>query len=141
MTSITEVPERLTQRIIGCAITVHDQLGPGFLEAVYRACFALELEACGLEFMRHRKIPLVYRGVQICASYRFDFVIENSVMVEVKAVEALSPVHRAQAINYLKLTGLPVGLLINFNVAVLVHGVRRLVHPDLYRRVNDASVP
>ena len=137
MTRVTQVPEALTQRIIGCAITVHEQLGPGFLEAVYQSCFALELEASGLEFTRQRKIPLVYRGVQICASYRFDFVIENSVLVEVKAVEALSPVHRAQAINYLKLTGLPVGLLVNFNVALLTHGIRRLVHPDLYQKVSD----
>jgi GxxExxY protein len=131
MTEFKQVSRALTERIIGCAIAVHEQLGPGFLEAVYQQCLALEMKARGLQFQNNRKIPLVYRGVRISASYRFDFVVETSVLLEVKSVENLAPIHRAQAINHLKLTGLSVGLVINFNVAVLAQGVRRLVHPVL----------
>ena len=132
MKLITNGSDALTQLIIACAVAVHDQLGPGFLEAVYQACLELEFKANGLRFERQRTIPLVYRGVTIDAVYRFDFVVENSVLVEVKSVLALAPIHQAQVINYLKLTGLPVGLLMNFNVPVLKQGIRRLVRPDLY---------
>ena len=138
MLTTAEIPIALTQMIIACAMTVHGQLGPGFLEAVYQECLQIELSAQGLAFKRDKKIPLMYRGVRINASYRFDFVVQELVLVEVKAVEALAQVHRAQVINYLKLTGLPVGLLINFNVAALKDGIRRLEHPDIYAqsRVN-----
>jgi GxxExxY protein len=134
MKIITAVSDPLTELIIACAIAVHDQLGPGFLEAVYQACLEIELKANGLSFERQRTIPLIYRGVSIDAVYRFDFVVENSVLVEVKSVQALAPIHQAQVINYLKLTGLPTGLLLNFNVAVLKQGIRRVVRPDLYRK-------
>lgn len=134
MTTIVSVTRELIELIIACAIAVHQQLGPGFLEAVYEDCFEIELKANNLSFTRERRIPLVYRGVRIGAVYRLDFVVEKSVLVELKAVEALAPVHRAQVINYLKLTGLPVGLLINFNVPLLKDGIRRLDHPDIYRQ-------
>ena len=126
------VPDSLTKLIIACAMTVHAQLGPGFLEAVYRACLWLELKAHGLQVEKERTVPLIYRGVRIDAIYRLDFIVEKSVLVEAKSVQALTSIHRAQVINYLKLTGLPVGLLINFNVPLLKDGIRRLEHPDLY---------
>jgi GxxExxY protein len=132
MQSIAAVPDSLTKLIIACAMTVHAQLGPGFLEAVYRACLWLELKAHGLHVEKERTIPLVYRGVRMDAVYRLDFIVEKSVLVEAKSVQALAPIDRAQVINYLKLTGLPVGLLINFNVPLLKDGIRRLEHPDLY---------
>ena len=141
MTEFKKVSLSLTQEIIACAIAVHDQLGPGFLEAFYQQCFALEMKARGLQFEDNRKVPLVYRGVRISASYRFDFVIEKSVLVEVKSVDLVAPIHRAQAVNYLKLTGLSVALLINFNVPVLKQGVRRLVHPQFYGKDSDLFTP
>jgi GxxExxY protein len=134
MSTVVDVPKELTDRIIACAMTVHNQLGPGFLEAVYEDCFEIELKAEGLAFNRERRIPLVYRNVRIGAVYKLDFVVENSVVVELKSVESLAPVHRAQVINYLKLTGLPVGLLLNFNVPLMKDGIPRLEHPDLYHR-------
>jgi GxxExxY protein len=141
MEAILAVPDSLTKLIITCAITVHSQLGPGFLEAVYRACFWLELKAQGLHVEKERTIPLIYRGVRIDAVYRLDFIIEKSVLVEAKSVQALAPIDRAQVINYLKLTGLPVGLLINFNVPLLKNGIRRLEHPDLYHLKKNSSLP
>src|SRR5687767_1266652 len=126
------VQDSLTNSIIACAMNVHAQLGPGFLEAVYRACLWLELKAQGLHVEKERTLPVIYRGVRIDAVYRLDFIVEKSVVVEVKSVQALAPIHRAQVINYLKLTGLPIGLLFNFNVPLLKDGIRRLEHPDLY---------
>lgn len=138
---LTKVSLAITQQIIACAIAVRDQLGPGFLEAGYQQCFALEMKASGLHVENNRKVQLVYRGVRISASYLFDFVVEELVLVEVESVENLSPIHRAQTINYLKLTGLSVALLINFNVAVLTQGVRRLVHPQFYGKDSDLFIP
>ena len=109
MQPIAAVPDSLTKLIIACAMTVHAQLGPGFLEAVYRSCLWLELKAHGLHVEKERTIPLVYRGVRIDAVYRLAFIVEKSVLVEAKSVQALAPIDRAQVINYLKLTGLPPG--------------------------------
>ena len=134
MTVINEPSRALTESLIGCAIAVHDAVGPGFLEAVYQRCFELELIARGFVYVRERVIPLVYRGVRIDATYRFDFLVQDSVIIEIKSVESFAPIHRAQVINYLKLTGAGVGLLMNFNVRSMKAGIRRLEHPDLYRR-------
>jgi GxxExxY protein len=124
----------LTQNIIGCAIRVHETFGPGLFESIYKACFVIELEAAGLKVDASRRVPLTYRGRSLDAEFCPDVVVEETVIVEIKAVEALARVHQTQLITYLKLTGLPVGLLMNFNVEYLKHGIRRVVRPDLYVR-------
>ena len=115
----------LTYQIIGAAMEVHKTLGPGFLEAVYEAALAFELQRLGLSFERQKVLPVYYKGV-IIGEYRADFVIENSVIVELKAQKALTPVDEAQLINYLKATGIRVGLLFNFGAKSLQHE-RRVV--------------
>lgn len=124
--------ETLTESIIGCGIRVHEHFGPGLLESVYRQCFAIELHAAGLKADVGRRIPLTYRGVDLDSVFQPDLVIEDVVIVELKAVEALARVHSTQLITYLKLTGCPVGLLMNFNVPYLKEGIRRVVRPDLH---------
>ena len=121
----------LTERIIGCAIGVHRVIGPGVFEKVYAECFAYELREHGLAFETERLVPLIYKGVPLEAKYYVDFVVESRVVVELKAVTEVAKIHECQVLTHLKLTGLPVGLLINFNVPVLVDGVTRLVNPLL----------
>jgi len=125
----------LTEQIIGAAIEVHRALGPGLLESAYEACLAYELQERGLKVERQVPLPVVYKGVRIDCGYRLDLVVENAVVVEIKAVDSLAPVHQAQLLSYLKLSGYKVGLLINFNVKVLRDGIRRLVShfPDSLR--------
>lgn len=118
---------QITETVIGAAIAVHRELGPGLLESAYEACLALEFAERGLCFERQKEVPLVYRGVKVECGYRVDFLVEGLVVVELKAVESLEPVHEAQLLSYLKLSGSKVGLLINFNVTVLKNGIRRLV--------------
>jgi GxxExxY protein len=113
--------------IIGAAIDVHRALGPGLLESAYSRCLAIELKERGLRFRREVAIPLEYKGISLDVSYRADFVVENRVIVEVKSVQKLEPIHRAQLHTYLKLTGLRVGLLFNFNTPMMRTGVIRLV--------------
>ncbi len=119
---------RLTDAAIGAAIDVHKALGPGLLESAYEACLVFELADRGLEVERQKPVPVVYRDVTLDVGYRLDLLIERSVIVEVKAVEHLEHVHTAQLLSYLKLSGLKVGLLINFNVAVLKSGLKRIVN-------------
>jgi GxxExxY protein len=118
----------LTQRIIGAAIEVHRQLGPGLLESMYQQCLVRELALRSLPFIAQHSVPVVYKGVQLSASYRLDLVVEGVVVVEVKAVTALSEVHHAQTLTYMRITDCPVGLLINFNVPRLIDGIKRLVN-------------
>jgi GxxExxY protein len=125
--------EGLTERIIRCAIEVHRVLGPGLLESVYRECLLAELNANGLGVACERKVPVVYKGQRIQSNLEVDLMVEAQVIVELKAVESLNSVHEAQLITYLKLTGCPAGLLINFNEVLLKNGLRRLDRPDLYR--------
>jgi GxxExxY protein len=120
--------ERLTGEIIGAAIEVHRQLGPGLLESSSQACLARELELRGIQFEYEKPLPLEYKGVRLECGYRIDLLVAGLVIVEVKSVEALAPIHEAQLLTYLKLTGVKIGLLINFNVVVLKNGIRRLVH-------------
>ncbi len=120
--------ERLTGEIIGAAIEVHRQLGPGLLETTYQACSSRELELRGISFEYEKPLPLEYKGVRLDCGYRIDLLVAGLVIVEIKSVEALAPIHEAQLLTYLKLTGVKVGLLINFNVVVLKSGIRRLVH-------------
>jgi GxxExxY protein len=121
--------DALTERIIGAAIMVHRQLGPGLLESSYQACLAFELFDRGIAFERETPLPLCYRGRRLDCGYRIDFLVEGSVIVEVKAIERLEPVHTALVLTYLRLTGCKVGLLINFNVKWLMDGgLKRLVN-------------
>ncbi len=118
--------ERLVRRIIGCAMTVHRTLGPGFLEGVYREAMCLEMDASQIAFERERVVPVVYRDLEI-ATHRLDLVVARLVVVELKAVETLDAVHVAQVISYLRATRLRAGLLFNFNVGLLKDGLRRVV--------------
>lgn len=120
--------DELTRRIIGARIEIHRTLGPGLLESAYEECLCFELASAGLSFERQKPLPVVYKGVRFDCGYRLDLVVEGRVIVEVKAVEQLLPIHDAQLLTYLKLTDTRVGLLINFTVPVLKAGVRRIVN-------------
>ncbi len=124
----------LAETVIGAAIEVHRTLGPGLLESVYRECLMVELAAAHLAVEQERRVPLQYKGQPIKSVLRLDLLVEDSLVVELKAVEIVNPVHLAQVITYLKLTGFPAGLLMNFNVPSLRTGLRRLNHPDRYVR-------
>jgi hypothetical protein len=114
---ITDSIDELTERIIGCAIAVHTALGPGLLESIYYDCLVIELVAAGLRVERDRSVPVLYRGQRVRHDLRLDLVVEG---------------HQAQLITYLKLTGLPAGLLLNFNATTLRAGLKRADHPDRY---------
>ncbi len=118
----------ITREIIGAAIQVHRALGPGLLESAYEACLVYELGQRGLKVEQQKPLPVVYRAVQLDCGYRLDLLVESSVIVEIKAVEELAPIHGVQLLSYLRLTGLRVGLLINFNERVLKNGIRRIVN-------------
>lgn len=124
--------EGLTGRIIRCAIEVHRQLGPGLLESVYKECLRSELIAQEMVVEAEVPIPLDYKGRRLESKLKVDLWIARTVIVEVKAIEALHPIHESQLITYLKLTRSPAGLLINFNEILLKHGLKRLDRPDLY---------
>ena len=119
---------RVTHEIIGAAIEVHRELGPGLLASAYEACLAFELAQRGLNVEQQTPLPVVYREVRLECGYRLDLMVEDMVIVEIKAVEKLTPVHDAQVLSYLRLANCCVGLLINFNVKVLKDGIRRLVN-------------
>jgi GxxExxY protein len=119
--------QELTQAIIGAAIEVHRVLGPGLLESAYEECLCHELELRGLRFRRQIELPVVYKGVRLDCGYRMDVIVEETVVIEIKAVERILEVHEAQLISYLRLSGKEVGLLINFHVPVLKDGILRRV--------------
>jgi GxxExxY protein len=123
---------RITETIIGAAIDVHRALGPGLLESAYEACLLFELTDRGLKVEQQKPLPIIYREVNLDCAYRLDLIVDDEVIVEIKSVERILPIHEAQLISYLKLSGHKVGLLINFNVKMLKHGIRRLVNnfPD-----------
>lgn len=118
----------LTEAIIGAAIEVHREKGPGLLESTYEACLAHELALRGIAHARQVPVPLVYKGMTIETAFRADLIVEHRVLVELKAIESVLPVHRAQLLSYLRETGHGVGLLINFHVCRLVDGVIRIVN-------------
>ena len=118
----------ITEGVIGAAIAVHRALGPGLLESAYEACLAFELRERGLKVEQQKQLPVVYRKVNLDCGYRLDLVVEDAVVVEIKAVEHLAPIHEAQLLSYLRLADKRVGLLINFHVKVLKDGVRRIVN-------------
>lgn len=117
----------ITRDIIASAIEVHRVLGPGLLESVYFKCLQYELSTRTLPFVTERRVPIIYKGHSLDCEYRVDLLVKD--VVEVKALTAMLPIHQAQLLTYLKLTGLPVGLLINFNVPKLVSGVKRVINP------------
>jgi GxxExxY protein len=119
---------RLTERIIGAAIEVHRHLGPGLLESSYEACLCYELGQLGLHFQKQVHLPVAYKGIKLDCCYKMDLVVEDSIVVEIKAIDDLLPIHSAQLLTYLKSSGKPVGLLINFNVPILKKGLKRIVN-------------
>lgn len=118
---------KITEIIIGRAIEVHRQLGPGLLESTYEACMHYELEIAGLKVLRQLGLPLIYKEIRLEEGYRLDLLIEDTVVVEIKSIEALTDVHTAQVLTYLKLSGAKVGLILNFNVLKLTDGIKRLI--------------
>jgi GxxExxY protein len=119
---------RITQKIIGCAIEVHKNLGPGLLESAYEECLVFELNKAGLDFKRQLPTPVVYKDIKLDCGYRIDILVENLVVIELKVVDEINPVHEAQMLTYLKFSKMNIGLLINFNVTVLKNGIRRFVY-------------
>ncbi len=131
-TEVTEITEKkdnstLTGKIIGAAIEVHRALGPGLLESAYEACLTYELRLRGLKVESQKPLPLIYKNVMLECGYRLDIVVENQVIIEIKTVNSIAPIHEAQLLSYLKLSNCKIGLLINFNVIVLIDGIRRMM--------------
>lgn len=117
----------ISYKIIGCAFAVHSQLGPGLLESAYQACLEYELLSSGLTFESQKALPVVYKDMKLDAGYRIDFLVENEVVVELKSVEAIADIHKAQVLTYLKLSDKKLGLLLNFNVVDMKEGINRVV--------------
>ena len=129
-TEITETRKELnelTEIVIGCAIEVHRALGPGLLESTYEMCLCRELSLRAVPFERQKPIPVIYKGVKLDCGYRADLIVEGQLLVEIKSIDQATAIHDAQLLSYLKLSGMKVALLINFNVRVLTHGIRRKV--------------
>ena len=119
--------DRLSGQIIGCALQVHKILGPGMLESAYEECLAFELTSQGLYIQRQKPIPLVYKDIKLECGYRLDILVNQRIVVELKSVESLAPVHEAQILTYMRFARINLGLLINFNVTVLKNGIKRYV--------------
>ena len=124
---IIQSVNRTTEAIIGAAIEVHKHIGPGLLESAYEECLCHELNLRNISFQRQVPLPVVYKGVNLNCGYRIDLLVKNEVVVELKAIENILPIHEAQALTYMRLGGWKVGLIINFNVPIVVKGVKRLV--------------
>jgi GxxExxY protein len=124
--------DAFTEKVIGVCIEIHRHLGPGLLESVYEECFCHELVQAGIRFERQKALPVSYKNVNLDCGYRLDLVVEGKLIVELKAVDELLPIHEAQLFTYLKLSGLSYGLLVNFNVPALKLGLKRIVNkfPD-----------
>lgn len=119
---------KITEKIIGCAIEVHRNLGPGLLESAYEECLCYELVQKGLQYERQVSLPVVYKGVKLDCGYKMDVIVENTVIIELKAVERILPIHEAQLLPYLKLYNKKLGLLINFHVPILKNGLKRIAN-------------
>ncbi|MFC1725176.1 GxxExxY protein [candidate division KSB1 bacterium] len=118
----------ITEKVIGASIEVHKSLGPGLLESIYEECLCFELDQLKLSYDRQVNIPVVYKNLKLDGGYRVDLIVENLVIIELKTVEKILPVHEAQLLTYLKITKIPIGLLLNFNVPVLKEGLKRIVN-------------
>jgi GxxExxY protein len=116
----------LTELVIGCAIEVHKHLGPGLLESSYEVCLLKELQLRGVDVLRQVELPISYKGLDLGVGYRLDIIVPGALIIELKAVDKLAPIHTAQLLTYLKLSGIKTGLLINFNTAKLVDGIKRV---------------
>lgn len=127
-TEPTEGPNRITKIVIGAAIKVHRALGPGLLESAYEACLAFELSRQGIDVERQKRLPIAYDGLEIDEGYWIDLLIDDTVVVELKAISRIGDIHEAQLLSYVRLARKPVGLLINFNVTRLSNGIRRVVN-------------
>ena len=121
------VINKITETIIGCAIEVHRNLGPGLLESAYEECLFYELQKAGLSVERQKPVPVVYKEKKLECGYRIDLLVENMVVVELKTVDAFNPVHEAQILTYMKFSNKQIGLLINFNVTMLKNGIKRYI--------------
>ena len=119
---------KTTEAIIGAAIEVHRHLGPGLLESTYEECLCEELSLRGIPFKRQVALPVTYKGKKLEVGYRIDVLVNNEVVVELKTIDAIQPIHVAQTLTYLRLGGWKVGLILNFNVTILKNGIKRLVH-------------
>jgi GxxExxY protein len=117
----------ITQRIIGCAIEVHKNLGPGLLESAYEECIVFELNRAGLSTKRQVATPVIYKDIKLECGYRIDILVENTVVLELKVVDDINPVHEAQILTYMKFSNKQIGLMINFNVVLLKNGIRRFI--------------
>ena len=131
--------DQITRRIIGAAIEVHRHLGPGLLESAYESCLVLELKQQGFEVEQQKPLPVAYKGIVLDCGYRLDLVVDDAVIIELKAVEQMSSIFEAQLLSYLRLTGKKVGLLINFHVPVLKNGIKRIVNEFPDDKVFSAS--
>jgi GxxExxY protein len=118
---------KITEKIIKSAIEVHKNLGPGLLESIYEECLYKEFELNNINFIRQKELPIVYKNITLTEKYRVDLIVENSIIIEIKCVENILPVHEAQLLTYLKLTGLRVGLILNFYSDIMKNGIKRIV--------------
>jgi GxxExxY protein len=119
--------DELSNQVIGFAIEVHRNIGPGLLESAYQKCLAHELHTAGIPFVIEHPLPVNYKGIQLDCGYRADLIVDNRLIIELKSVECLAPIHEAQLLTYMKLAGVSVGLLINFNMVYLRDGIKRMV--------------
>lgn len=119
--------DELSGRVIGCALEVHKQLGPGLLESAYERCLCYELLCTGIHHQSQKELPIDYKGIELDCGYRVDLLVDDQLIVELKAVDRLAPIHEAQILTYMKLAGVKTGLLINFNVSRLKDGIKRFV--------------
>jgi GxxExxY protein len=116
---------KITEIIIGCAIEVHKNLGPGLLESAYEECLAYELQNSNLKIERQKAIPVIYKEIKLECGYRIDILVEDTVVIELKSIDAFNPVHKAQILTYMKFADKSIGLLINYNVTLLKSGIKR----------------
>ena len=129
MSDITNFPDlgsRINQQIIKAGIEVHKELGPGLLESIYETCLEIEFRKEGIQYERQKEIPVFYKGQKTSQSFKADFIVENKVIIELKTVETLLPLHHAQLMSYMKLSGIELGLLMNFNSPLLKNGIKRI---------------
>lgn len=127
MTTSDKELNEISYKIIGCAYKVHKELGPGLLESTYEVCHHFEMTSSGLLVERQKELPLVYNDIKLEAGYRIDLLVEKKVIIEIKSVEAIAPVHKAQILTYMKLAHVRLGLLINFNTVDLKEGIQRFI--------------
>jgi len=119
---------KLSSKIIGAAIEVHKTLGPGLLESTYEECICYELDLIDISYERQKPLPVQYKGTKLDCNYRLDLIVENAIILELKVCEKIKPIHKAQLLTYLKLSGLQLGLLLNFNVTLMRDGITRIVN-------------